>query len=82
MSLLALLRSSHTLILALGIASVVLFYLSSGQYDEIAYLAAGLFALCVLAVIGRYVFHGPEQDRLQPALTYSSQHLQILNVEP
>jgi hypothetical protein len=82
MALQGILRSSHALIFALSISAIVLFGLAADKYEVVAYIACGLFALCVLAVVGRYVIKGPEQDRAQPILTYSPQQLQIVNVEP
>jgi hypothetical protein len=82
MALHGLLRSNHALIFALSLGAIVLFWLAADNYPQVAYGASGLFALCVLAVVGRYIFKGPEQDRAQPILTYSPQQLQILNVEP
>jgi hypothetical protein len=82
MALSGILRSSHALIFVLSGGTLVLFRLAAEEYEVVAYIACGLFSLCVVAVIGRYVFKGPEQDRAQPILTYSPQQLQIVNVEP
>ncbi len=82
MAVQGMLRSSHALIFGLGIGALVLFGLARTGYPIAAYVATGLFSVCVLGVVGRYIVNGPEQDRAQPSLTYSPQQLQIVNVDP
>jgi hypothetical protein len=82
LALQAFLRSAHALIFSLSLLTLVLFFLAAAEYPIVAYLASGLFALCVIVVLLRYAVKGPEQDRAQPSLTYSPQQLQIVNMDP
>ncbi len=72
------LRSSHAL-LALCVLLCLLFAV---LVPVLIYPAFALFAVQALTILGRYVFRGPEAERLQPVVSVSSYETRVLNVDP
>lgn len=84
--LLALLRSSHTLLGLIAVSSVTSLWLSLNRnFPFGSYCSLGILAVVALAACLRFVWKGPEVDRGQPVLAISYQEsrldAQIVNVE-